>query len=207
MLIPLEIGKDNHEFIRRAVIDDIPLRYTRYLNSVDWEDLFSQELPLTSHLRKSIISHLSGEHSVNPLLLLAKVVMDQIDVYGYAMKSDEEFGISLKAFANELTKYDQEFDSQIDNAHTSPLEYSLRKVLSKNDGLFDDFVNICNAIVKRYDLLAKIALTKHGQILSKRTMEGQIGLQLPYAGSECWHLGATHLEGSAIDMAPSLYQR
>ena len=188
-------------------MDDTPLRYTMYLNSIDWEDLFNKELPLTSPLRKSIISHLSGEHSINPLLMLTKVVMDKTDVYGYAMKSDDEFGISLKHFAKEMSRYDQEFDSQIANVGSSSLEYSLRKVLSHNDRLFNDFIRICRTIDKRYAISAKTSSTKHEQSMLKRTAQGPIGLELPYARSECWQIGATHNSGSSIDMAPSLYQR
>ena len=170
-------------------MEDITLRYSSHLNTIDWEDLLNKELPLTSHHRKNILLHLSGQYSINPLLLLSKIVIDQTDVYGYAIKSDEEFRTSLKAFANDLSRYDQDFDSQNIKAETSSLEYSLQKVLSDDDELTDDFLTVCKALRDRNDISTITASTKQHQRIFKRTEEEKIGLKLPYGQSECWQFG------------------
>ena len=212
------IGQRDNNFSHRAVMEDTDLRYSRSLHGIDWESVINMELPITSQYRKNAILHISGQFSINPLLLLSKVIQDQTDIHDYVFKSDSEFRISLKSFANELSRYDQDFDYEMANDEiSSSLEYSLRKVYGENDYvLINDFLRICHAIAQKYGLSGRIVPLKHQQHRLKREIEQGIGLELPYSPTECWHLGATHngaLEGvdgiryvySAVDMAPSLY--
>ena len=156
---------------------------------IDWENVFHKELPLTSHHRKNILSHLGGQYSINPLLLLSKVIMDQTDIYEYAMKSDEEFRISMKEFANYLSRYDQDFDSQTSKVETTSLEYSLRNALGHDDGLINNFLSICATITEKYDLSARAEMAKQQNRGFKRANDEVVGLELPYAHTECWQLG------------------
>ena len=170
--------------------------------------------------RKKIIRHTCGRFSINPILLLAKVVQDQ-KVISHTMKSDEEFKSSIRSFANDLSRHHQEFDATDTKINTFTLEYSLQKVFHNDEWLIQDFLSICYIISQRYNILPKTGkkpfLDQHHTF--KRDEETQIDLALPYAGTECWMLGATHFGAletedsaikngvmSAIDMAPSLFQ-
>ena len=219
MYVNHDIGKTKNDFALQAVLEGTTLRYTSNLHGIDWENMINNELSITSNDRKSNILHMSGQYSINPLILLSKVILDETDIYRYVMKSDNEFRLSLKSFANELSKYDQDFDSETATVEaSSSLEYSLRKVYGQSEnGLINGFLSVCNAITKKYNLTSKTAPLKHQQRIFRREEEKGIGLELPYSPTECWQLGATHngaLEGreasytlSAIDMAPGLFQR
>ena len=211
-------GTTYNEYVRQAVVEGTVLRYSGHLHKIDWPHILNKELPLSSEYRKNVILHLSGQYATNPLLLLSKVVMDEFDAYKYAAKSDYEFKRSLKDFANKLSRYAQDFESPMEMSETSSLEYSLKKALDHDEELVIDFLSVCNVLTERYDLSNQTASQTHQHSISKRADEEAIRLELPYGPTECWQLGGTHngaLQAddginyvmSAIDMAPSLYQK
>ena len=163
---------------------------------------------------------MAGQFAINPVLVLSKLVLDQTKI-SHALKSDKEFSLSIKAFANDLSRHDQEFDAVNVEIAMSRLEYSLRKTLNNDEKLMQDLLGICNTIVQRHDILSKTgppeSIDQHDEF--KRENE-EIELTLPFASNECWMAGASHygeLETeesssthgtmSSVDFAPSLYQR
>ena len=199
----------------------LSLRYTGSLRSINWRDILDMELPLTNSHKKNIILHLSGQYAIHPVLLLSKVSVDENNMMEYAMKTEDEFRISLRSFANDLSRHDQDFDSESITTIPSSLEYSLFKVFNQNDKLINEFLGICHSIMKRHDISSKTTFQMKQQPTLKRDNERQerqeeIGLELPYGKEECWQLSATHNGAvqaadssryvmSAIDMSPSLY--
>ena len=217
----IETRRQKDEFSPRSMMNDTPLRYTVDLLTVDWEYLVEHYLPFLSQQRKNTILHVSGQFGINPLLILGKVIQEKNDAIHYAMKSDADFRISMKSFANNLSRFDHDFDAETIQIETSSLEYSLRKSFYNNEGLINNFLRICHTISRRYDLLVQASTTdKNNQPNAfKRNEDNKIGLELPFASSECWQLGSTHFGAqvtessatngkmSAIDMAPSLFQK
>ena len=209
------------EFSPQDKMGNTPLRYSSNLLSIDWNHLVENDIPLLNHQRKNSVLHLAGQFSVNPLLLLSKVIQDEHDVSSYTMKSDEEFRMSLKSFANNLSRYDHDYDAESIEIKTSSLEYSLRKAFNDDEEMLNNFLQTCDRLSKKYGITTKSGMTNpmEQHKLFPRNEEEQIRLALPYAGSECWHLGATHFGAqetensasnglmSSIDMAPSLFQK
>ena len=196
----------------------LSLRYTDGVRSINWRDILDMELPLTNGHKKGIILHLSGQYAIHPILLLSKVSLDQNNMMEYAMKTEEEFRISLSSFANNLSRYDQDFESDSMTTIASSLEYCLQKVFNQDDQLINEFLDVCHRIMKRYDISSKTKFQMKQQRPFKRHNGEEIGihLELPYGKEECWQLSATHngaLQAengtgyvmSAIDMSPSLY--
>lgn len=194
----------------------ISLRYTDSLRSVNWRNILDMELPLTNRQKKNIILHLSGQYAIHPVLLMSKISLDENNMIEYAMKTEDEFRISLRSFANNLSRYDQDFESDSITTIASSVEYCLQKVFNQDDKLINEFLDICHSIMKRYDISSKTTFQMKQQPTLKRNNEKEIGLELPYGKEECWQLSATHngaLQAedgssyvmSAIDMSPSLY--
>ena len=142
----------------------------------------------------------------------------------HIMKSDQEFRLSIKSFANDLSRYAQEFDTANTKieTETSSLEYSLRRAFHNDVRLMNEFLRIFDNLLHRYDIFmpnsTKQSMDHHD--LFKRDEQDEIELALPYGGSECWDIGGSHfgaletessanLDGkmSSIDMAPSLFQK
>ena len=79
----------------------------------------------------------------------------------------------------------------------------------------NDFLSICSRVSRKYDISAN----SYEIGLFKRDEEEDITLELPFASTECWQMGATHFgaletedsaqngEPSSIDMAPSLFNK
>ena len=202
-------------------VDKVSLRFSAQLHNIDWEDIIEQTLPYVSNHRKNTIRHASGKYSINPVLLLSKLVQDQKEM-SHIYQSDEEFMLSINSFANELSRYGHRFDAIGSTGKMSRMEYSLRNALNNDEELIQDFVGICESIWKEHDILAKTDASKavDQRDVFKRNQDETIRLELPYSSTECWQLGATHFGAleteeasdgngklSSIDFSPSLYQR
>lgn len=185
-------GQDAESLIR-ATMDNTTLRYTNDILKVDWDDIMVRTLPFVSPHRKNVMLHVAGQFSINPLLLLAKVIQEQNDISYHTMMSDDEFRMSAKSFANSLSRYEHDFEAIDIKTETSSIEYSLRKLFNNDQGMIGDFLQICNAIAKRYDITGQPRLENPTTLedIVKRDEE-EIELVLPYASSECWQIGATH---------------
>ena len=211
----------DEEFSFRAVVDKTHLRYSSKLHDVNWAYIADQILPSLNLYRKSVLFHSAGQFSTNPLLLLSKVMQDE-KYTTHIMKSDQEFRFSIKSFANDLSRYAQEFDTENTKIETSSLEYSLRRTFHNDQRLMNEFLSIFDTLLNRYDIFmpnsTKQSMDHHD--LFKRDEQDEIELALPYGGSECWDIGGSHfgalesessanLDGqmSSIDMAPSLFQK
>ena len=205
----------------RAIIDATALRYSEQFHKVNWIDIIDQVLPMIGHHRKSVMMHLSAQYSLNPLLMVAKILQDQQGATNYNIISDEEFRISAKSFANTLSVSEQDFhgDEETD-MDDSTLRYGLRRAYKNNDEMIRNFLNICDALLKKHNLptLTRETNPHVRQSIVKREEEEEISLQLPYAQSECWQLSATHFAAqetqssainngkmAAIDMSPYLF--
>ena len=211
----------NDDISIRAIIDATDLRYSEQFHWVNWVDIIEQSLPLISHHRKSVMMHVAAEYSVNPVLMVAKILQDQQGATNYNIISDEEFRISAKSFANTLSVSEQDFhrDEETDIGE-STLRYGLRRAYKNNDEMIRNFLNICDALLKKHNLptLTRETNPHARQSIVKREEEEEISLQLPFAQSECWQLSATHFAAqetqssainngkmAAIDLSPFLF--
>ena len=138
-------------------IDNMALRYTGNMHTIAWMDILDMELPITSNHKKTLILHLCGQYAISPLWLLSRVILEHNDIAKCVIQNDEEFRISLRSFANNLSRCDQDFQSNSVKTSTSSTEYCLEKVLSHDDEIMEEFLSICHDIMKRYDISAKTA--------------------------------------------------
>ena len=196
------------------------MRYVAELYSVDWADIIEKSLPYINIYRKDAIQHVSGQFSINPILVLSKLVQDQKKI-PHTLKSDKEFSLSIKEFANDLSRYGQEFSVVNPEIEMSRLEYSLRKALHNDESLMQDFLSIYDTIFERHGILTKTGTIKStDQKYEFKREDEEIDLALPYPSTQCWqasacHFGALETEESSstngtmssIDFAPSLYGR
>ena len=203
-----------------AIMNATGLRYSDELHKIDWSNIFDQVLPHISNHRRNVLGHITGQFSINPLLIVGKIIQDQQRGINYNMSSDEEFRASFKFFANTLSRSEQDFDAEEKGTDMSPLKYVLRKTIGNNDDLIRNFLSICDAISKRYNIPTTTSHTNivHSRDINKRTNDDEISLQLPFTHSECWQLGGSHYGAqetqtsatdngkmSAIDMSPYLF--
>ena len=85
------------------------LRFSSRLHHVNWKDVVSKELPLATETKVSDIFHISGKYSINPLLLIAKVVIDEKNNLQYLTQGDTTFSKNLASFANSISKHDLKY--------------------------------------------------------------------------------------------------
>ena len=160
----------------RAVIDNINLRYSSSLLHLDWVGVVDKALPLLSNVKKNTIRHVCGKFSINPILVLGKVIQDQMQDSRFSMQSDDEFRVSISSFANQLSRSDQRFDVRGSNMGESPLELSLLTVLGNDEDLLQDYLSICYTISRKYNIPKTIQVTENQHDVLKRNDDEHIDL-------------------------------
>ena len=93
------------------------------MHDIDWDNIIGKSLPSINIYRKDAIRHVSGQFGINPVLVLSKLVQDQKKTL-HTLKSDEDFSLSIKSFANDLSRHGQEFSAAKSEIEMSRLEYS-----------------------------------------------------------------------------------
>ena len=167
-----------------AIMNKMNLRYTYDLHNVDWKNVIRGSLPFLSPHREGNILHISGEYSINPLVLLTKVLLDEKEnQIKYSRTSDKEYTKNLKRFANGLSIHYQEGYLRESDHGISPHEQSLRKAFVQDETKLMKFLYTYHEIMKKHEI-PFIVPRKVG----KRTANQEISLQLPYSRDECWTL-------------------
>ena len=158
--------------------------------------------------------HLSGKFSLNPLLLITKVLIDDTEEnLRYITQSDTDFNKRLAFFADSLSTYDQELSLKTqETSNESALEYALQK-LFKPKSYIDSFIWKVGYLMKKYELTMKPTMDTF-----KRREDNEIVLDLPFPAHECWMMSATHVGASgfkdesenwvksSVDFSPTLFQ-
>ena len=165
----------------KAIMDMMTFRYAPNLHKVDCRKYVKRALPFLSDNRRSSILHISGEFSINPLLILTNVLIEEEKNRPYSTRSDKDFSKDLKRFANDLSLNYQEGHLSNDNPRSSPLEYSLRKTFSDDDDILSTFLYTYQAIKEKYG----IQLITSSKSL-KRDATEEIILDFPFSKDECW---------------------
>ena len=167
-----------------AVINMMNLRYTYDLHNVDWKNVIRGSLPFLSPHREENILHISGEYSINPLVLLTKVLLDEKEnQIKYSRTSDKEYIKNLKQFANGLSIHYQEGYLRESDHEISPHEQSLRKAFVQDEAKLMKFLYTYHKIMKKYEIPLIVPMK-----VAKRTDSQEISLELPFSKDECWTL-------------------
>ena len=165
-------------------MNKLNLRYTYDLHNVDWKNVIRGSLPFLSPHREENILHISGEYSINPLVLLTKVFLDENEnKIKYSRTSDKEYTKNLKRFANGLSIHYQEGYLRESDHKISPHEQSLRKAFVQDEAKLMKFLYTYYEIMKKHEIPFIVPRND-----AKRTANQEISLQLPYSKDECWTL-------------------
>ena len=173
------------------------LRYTLPLQHVDWSAIISNEIPLLAENRVKTLLHVGGQLSINPALLMTKIIMEDENTLRFLKESDEEFRKRLIFFADGLSGHDQDYKMEKmlsgrslanTNGETGlhGTEYALRKMFSDTQTI-EKFIHISSYLIKKHDIPKSIS-----KDLMRNEENNDIKLDLPYPLSECWQLSGTH---------------
>ena len=135
-----------------------PLRFSSQLFHVNWHDLISEELPLAPEHKISNLLHVCGKFSVNPLIVITKLLVDDKKSLRYLTQSDTDFNRHLASFSNSLSNHYPEFHLERQVTNKSSLEYLLKK-MDKSEDYVHDFLQNIEHLVKKYKLNEKTMAT------------------------------------------------
>ena len=185
-LTSIEMRKSEDAISLESIMNMMHLRYTSDLHNVDWRNVIRRSFPLLPNHRKDSILHIGGEYSINPLVLLTKVLLDETENSSYSQRSDKDFSKNLKQFANKLSIHYQEANLPNDKPEISPIKRSFTKVFQDDNKTLTKFMYTYHEMAKRYELPVKPQ-----RRLSKRKDSQGISLVLPFSKDECWTMSGS----------------
>ena len=185
-LTSIEMRKSEDAISLESIMNMMHLRYTSDLHNVDWRNVIRRSFPLLPNHRKDSILHIGGEYSINPLVLLTKVLLDETENSSYSQRSDKDFSKNLKQFANKLSIHYQEANLPNDKPEISPIKRSFTKVFQDDNKTLTKFMYTYHEMAKRYELPVKPQ-----RKVSKREDSQGISLVLPFSKDECWTMSGS----------------
>ena len=186
------------------ILKDSHFKFTHHLHNVNWREIAIRSTPDLNEDRVDFLLSLAGAYSLNPLLLIASV---QVNDDMKLAPTDRKFYVALKQMAEGLARAHLNHGQHPN--HQSPT-MSLRHVF-KEDG-FENFVELYSNLHNRYDV--PLTTETDNILIMERDSDLNNTMQWPWKVGHCWELGPTHggsIEGltnyipASLDMGPSLY--
>ena len=206
--MPFSSGRSRHITMMKD-LEDGDFWYSTSLHGVDWKKDFMEFL---SHHKRDILLSISGAFSLNPLLLITSVILDDEMKLSSSETCDKEFLINLKQLAHDLATSYLEIEKSKQKRKSTIANTAVWKSLHSNDEKLQNFLEKYHELYPHS--MVSTNISKSATLLDKREDDLSNSMQWPWPPQECWEVGATHggaFEGlteyipSAIDMAPSLY--
>ena len=193
----------------RTDIDDRHFRFSGSLHGFDWKKVTKSSIPYLNDARIDYMMSLAGAVSLNPLILITSVVVDDTLSQSPTIIDDKSFFQDLTLFAEKLIR--SHLEQEVHPRYNHALKSIWKTFQHKNEKV-EEFARIYNDLYEKnelnFDVPSKHETRDLGLVDLNNTM------QWPWPPGECWEFSATHggaVEGlpmyvpAAIDMAPSLY--
>ena len=191
------------------VIDDRHFRFSGTLHGIDWQKVIKSSIPHLNGARINYMMSLAGAVSLNPLILITSVVVDDTLSQSPTIIDDKSFFQDLTLFAEKLIR--SHLEQEVHPRYNHALESIWKTFQHKNEKV-EEFARIYNDLYEKNELNFDVP-SKH-ETRDLELVDLNNTMQWPWPPGECWEFSATHggaVEGlpmyvpAAIDMAPSLY--
>ena len=190
-------------------LDDTNFRFSKSLRGIDWKKIAKSSLPLLNDERIDYVLSLAGAVSVNPLILITSIIVDDILSQSPITLGEKHFQQELSQLAESMVRSYLEHSEQTEYG---PSFEAIWKTFQQNNDKVEKFAKVY------MDLYTTSRLNFNAPSQYDTRDVGQLDLNntmlWPYPYGECWEFSATHggaIEGlteyipASIDMAPSLY--
>ena len=205
----MSINEKIDDTILNAVFDDSSFQFSSSLHGLDWKRITKSSIPSLNEDRVNYLLSLAGAFSINPLLLLTAIIVNEDLNIPSTELSDNGFYRTLTPLTEKLVRSNVEGSS--DPKYTKAVA-SIWNTFQRDDKKLEEFLRIYN------HLYTKNGFNFHDnpkdEIRNVREVDLNHTLQWPWPSGQCWELSAVHggnVEGleqyipAALDMAPSLY--
>ena len=195
-------GDENIRMISRyddnslmKIIDDRHFRFSGTLHVIDWRKVIKSSIPHLNGARINYMMSLAGAVSLNPLILISSVVVDDTLSQSPTIIDDKSFFQDLNLFAETLIR--SHLEHEVHPRYNHALESIWKTFQHKNEKV-EEFARIYNDLYAKNDLNLDVS-SKHetrdlGMVDLNNTM------QWPWPPGECWEFSATH--GGAVEGLP-----
>ena len=174
-------------------INDDDFFFGGNLLSADWNEFFSVMAPGLTNLRRAFILNLAEWSSINPLILLASIMVETKDSTGETDGVEITFNSNSTAFIEALmNEYYKNNGSNILNCTNAT--FAIWKTLGEDEGQLREFLTTY-ATLKSNLMQPSASERSFQQLLARKdTSESPIEntdeeLMWPFPTDECWDIG------------------
>ena len=196
-----------HAILSRTILDNNYFKFNRPLHGVEWKMVIRSNLPFLNKARSDYILSLAGAYSLNPLILVTTVMVDEELSKPLIDTDDDDFRHRIRLFADTIAR------SHLENFKSDGVLTSIRVAFGGDHEKLEKFVELYNKLHNENGLSS--AKEKETNVwLTERDEDLNNTMQWPWPPNQCWEVSATHggnLEGlstyipASLDMGPSLF--
>ena len=194
---------------RAVILDDRHFWFSRSWHGNHWRKIIKTSLPFLNGARIDYILSLAGSVSLNPLVLMTTIIVDDELHQSSTDMENGKFFQDLTRLAQNLVR--SNLEDPIHLEYNSALS-SIWQTFQHSDDKLEEFSRVYNDFYTKNQLHFDGTSKYQSRDVSKLDLNST--MQWPWPQGECWELTATHggpVEGltryiaAAVDMAPSLY--
>ena len=175
--------------------------------------MIENSAPFLNQGKRAILLSLSGAHSINPLILLTSVIIDEELDLANTDKSEKNFFKGLKKLSTFLVRFNNQFERSLHKPKINSAMSSVWETHRRKDETLARFVERYHTLLSQNKISRSIHFNDTS--FNRRNVNLKSSMVWPWKEEECWELSPTHngvdqtevdeYIPSALDMAPSLY--
>ena len=182
---------------------------------MDWISVMENSAPFLNDEKREILLGLSGDHSINPMVLLTIVILDDELGLASVAQGEKEFFDGLKRLSTSLVKFSNQFEK---SSHTPKINSAMSSVwltLRSKDETLYHFLEMYHMLLSKNKITTTVARKDSSSFSGEVNLKSS--MTWPWAHSECWEIGPTHNGAAAsdddydipaaLDCGPSLYNQ
>ena len=194
------------QYVSSDVLAYSHVKFNPKLHEIKWRNVAQSTLLSLNQDRIDYLLSISGAYSINPLILITIVMMDN-DLM--KTPSNSQFNQRFRKIVEDMARAHLEDDK--DSAYKT-LHDLVGQMYQQDGHQFRRFSKIYSKL--HTELYVPLITEKESLMLMERDEELTPSLQWPWQAGACWEIGPTHggaIEGltkyipSSLDMGPSLY--
>ena len=201
------------ETTHTRVLEDSHFRFSGWMHHVNWRSVIENSATFMNNGKQEILQSLAGAHSINPLVLLTSVIVeDKLDLANTHL-SDQDFFNGLKRLSTLLVRSHNQFQRSAYRPKINSAMSSVWLTLHEKDETLSHFIDMYHTLLSQNKI--SLVTSRKDRSSKGRNINLKSSMVWPWKDSECWELSPTHngvaASGdeydvpAALDMSPSLY--
>ena len=129
--------------------------FSNGIQDVDWMTVIKINLPFLSETQRQSVLGVAGRISINPLLIIANLILERQLNPTIATKGDREFSEGINNFSESLADLYEKFDIATVKPKGNSATSAIWKVLDEDNGRLGRFIAIYQTLLDQKEISSK----------------------------------------------------